>query len=1449
MKMKTRHSHLNLALGSVLLALFFVPLATLSASPQDIKSAITTNGADLRVAPTAEEARDAALAAAKERAAAEAARFAPAAVPAAIPRPARPAAPNGPPIFVTATAGTLGPTPYANLGAAFTAINAGTHQGDITISVAANSAETGPAVLNSTGAGSASYTSVLIRPTADAVSISGATVTGRGLIELNGADNVTIDGDNPSSGGINRDLTIQNTAASTITFTSVVRIALATSVVTTANNDTLKNCNIIGSSPGRNIATATTTTGTENTTFGFIAGAGASTVSATTAPSAITSVSTTVGSPATATNLVVSNNSFSGSMARAVNANGSATTVFPGLQVTNNVIGNATAGSVDQVTAIGVTVQGSANAVISGNTVYVEGFIASSSATHGINVGVNSTGVSGATIDSNKISRIRNNNGQSWSAFGINLGGGNNHIVQNNFVFDVRNDQTAGTGAFSNLFGAFGIRVASGTGHKIYHNSVHLFGAVPGTTSADLIGAFTITSTTLTGVDVRNNIFSNIMTGGNPTQTNTRLVAVNLPSAGTSAMNLTWNNNDYVEGTDANSRMAQVGTTAGTGEFTAANFDPTMTTPPTNFRSYTSTLSAAGTNDNGSKKVDPQFVSNTDLHIAVASPMVDMGANVGVGLDIDGQARVGVPDIGADEPSGITPPANDIAATAFLTPTDGATVLANSTTTPQASFKNVGTATQTNVMVQFAITGPGGYNYSNPQTIASIAPNQTINVSFAVTPPFATPGTYNMTATVTTPDANSANDQIAGSFSVLAPLAGSYNVPGDYASLSNNGGIFAALNAAGASANITINITADLTGETGTNALNELAGGFTVLIKPSGGPRSITGSNGATAIVRINGADGVTINGSTTASRPTGAEPVGGNPALRELTIQNTNTAATAAAVVMVSEGTNGAQNVTIKNVNIVGQDPTQTLIGLHIGGNAVGTSPTTANNNNARVENCSFRKTFVGIFDNGISAANAATGHVLTQNDMTGTGANRLRRVGIFMFFQNGVQITANDIGGISTDEAADGIGIVAGIQNVTTTSTTSGGVFNALISRNRINSVAATSTTGFSAVGIAIAGDPAGANTVSNNMISGVISPATSPDLVAGIFVAGVTGSNTKVYDNSVSMTGDRGTVASQIGSYAIAISGTNPIVDLKGNIFFNTQTSGGGANAKSYALGMTTTTANMSNLMSNFNDLFTSGANASFTRTGSLDTSGTDQANLAAWQAASGKDPNSISADPLFVSTSNLHLTCASPAQNVGTPLVAVPDDFDGQVRSLSLPEIGADEITAPAVVSAVSRKVHGAAGPFDINLPSMGLGVECRTGGGTNAYEIVVTFGSAVNAAGASVTAGTGMVDMASGNGTNTITIDLSGVTNAQVITVTLSCVDDGVNRGDVSVSMGVLVGDTSGNGSVNASDINQTKARSGQGTDGTNFRSDVTANGSINATDINLVKVRSGTSLP
>ena len=62
-------------------------------------------------------------------------------------------------------------------------------------------------------------------------------------------------------------------------------------------------------------------------------------------------------------------------------------------------------------------------------------------------------------------------------------------------------------------------------------------------------------------------------------------------------------------------------------------------------------------------------------------------------------------------------------------------------------------------------------------------------------------------------------------------------------------------------------------------------------------------------------------------------------------------------------------------------------------------------------------------------------------------------------------------------------------------------------------------------------------------------------------------------------------------------------------------------------------------------------------------------------------------------------------------------------------------------------------------------------------------------------------------------------------------------------------MSVLIGDTSGNGSVTATDVTQTKSQSGQAVSASNFREDVVVNGSINGTDVSSVKSSSGTALP
>ena len=192
-------------------------------------------------------------------------------------------------------------------------------------------------------------------------------------------------------------------------------------------------------------------------------------------------------------------------------------------------------------------------------------------------------------------------------------------------------------------------------------------------------------------------------------------------------------------------------------------------------------------------------------------------------------------------------------------------------------------------------------------------------------------------------------------------------------------------------------------------------------------------------------------------------------------------------------------------------------------------------------------------------------------------------------------------------------------------------------------------------------------------------------------------------------------------------------------------------------------------------------------------------------------------------------------------------------------------------APMPLQAVSRKPHGAisasrlihasnAVSFDVPLPLMGNpGIECRSGGATGDHQVVVTFPTNVTVNGspqARVTIGTGQIG--SGGQPNegvvtvsgaVVTIPLTNVPNGHKVGVTLFRVSDGTNSGSVTVPMGVLLGDTTGNGTVNATDVSETKSKSGQSVNASNFRDDVTVSGNINSTDVSTVKSKSGTALP
>ena len=124
---------------------------------------------------------------------------------------------------------------YPTLQTAFAAINAGTHTGAITIDIINNTTETGTAVLNASG-GTASYTSILIQPSGGgARTITGALALP--LVDLNGADNVMIDGLNNSGNS----LVISNTSTSATSGTSTIRF------IGGATGNTVTNCSLQGS--------------------------------------------------------------------------------------------------------------------------------------------------------------------------------------------------------------------------------------------------------------------------------------------------------------------------------------------------------------------------------------------------------------------------------------------------------------------------------------------------------------------------------------------------------------------------------------------------------------------------------------------------------------------------------------------------------------------------------------------------------------------------------------------------------------------------------------------------------------------------------------------------------------------------------------------------------------------------------------------------------------------------------------------------------------------------------------------------------------------------------------------------------------------------------------------------------------------------------------------------
>ncbi len=595
---------------------------------------------------------------------------------------------------------------------------------------------------------------------------------------------------------------------------------------------------------------------------------------------------------------------------------------------------------------------------------------------------------------------------------------------------------------------------------------------------------------------------------------------------------------------------------------------------------------------------------------------------------------------------------------------------------------------------------------------------------------------------------------------VAVPLSGTYTInPGAAASLTNFQTIGSALGAAGCgiSGPVVFEISSGTYNEQLTiNAIPGSSTTNTITLRPAAG-NSVTITNSSatgTATITVNAGSNIIFDGLRTGGA--------------SMTLENSASLATNAVLWFASAGAGaGASNNVVRNCFVKGNAATTTLIGIGFGGLAISATSLGASNNDNLVENNTINSVQYGIYSQGASTSAKNSNNKIRGNVMVGTGATGLGRVGVLVGFEDRVEITRNTVSGISA--SGDVAGITLGGITISTTST-GNDVTNAIVSKNNVGSVVCT--TGLSSVGIYSFGGTTGVNVIDNNVISGVIGGNTTTDLTAGIYIASTSATNTtKVYFNSVSMTGARPGTASSF-SFALAIGGTSnlPTVDIQNNILFNTQTSTS-ATGKSHAIG-THFAGAYGSLTSRNNDLFVSGAQAVLARTGSLTgpSNGVERATLADWFAETALDApgTSISVDPMFNSTTILQPQSGSPVVGAGIAIPGFTTDFVDITRGTP-PTIGAYELAldaaGPVITYTLLTNTSSTANRTTINFATVTdvSGVNTTAGTRPRLYYKRSTDANSLGATNDNTTAGWKFVESNNASSPFDFTIDYNRLT--------------------------------------------------------------------------------------
>ena len=936
-----------------------------------------------------------------------------------------------------------------------------------------------------------------------------------------------------------------------------------------------------------------------------------------------------VSSGATATNINIFNNtvqtlSCSGTLASFAGI----ISTSPNTSINNNVVSGMT--QLGATVFWGIIQSGASYSTMSGNT--VSGL---TTATSGTATGMNVQGATiGVTISKNKIYNIKNTSSGGWNAIGLLLSStavNANVVASNNLVYDV-----AGYG-YSSLTtdNGYGIEISSGGGYKLYYNTVKLS---TNQTAAGYPAALFVTSgvTTPASLDIRNNIFSIDATMG------TDRYAILCQAAGNVFSSL--NYNDYFS---SGSNFGYFGGSA--------------------YSSLATWRTALG-QDANSLNVDPQFVGLTDLRVNLGSPVLGAGTYIPAVLDdylsmtrSTTAPAMGAYEVGLDVSGPIityTPLGNTTSTssrTLIATITDVSGVPVTGIGLPVLYWKiNAGAYSAATAVSlggnQYQFTLGSGVAVGNvvsyyvcaqdndsPANLASCFPvagsaGLTINPPAAGTPP-ATPSSY----------------------TIMTPLCGSFNVGvgQTYATLT---AAITDLNAKVLTCPVVFSLTdATYPSETFPIVINANSGSSsvnTVTIKPATGVNATISGTSASSLIKFNGAIYMFIDGSNNGTSS------------QNLTITNTSLSGTTAAIWVGSLGTGlGSKYITIKNCNLANGFTIATSYGIFAGASSgIGTAGD--DNDNLTIQNNNINTSYYGIWAQASGSAGANDNLQITGNSIgSATPANYIGYSGINIANATGALVSQNTIYNIITSVNYTPVGMSIG-----------SGVVNSTISRNNINNISWSGSGGYGARALYVSTGNAASNlTIANNLVyvvSGDGYTAFSNSSPVGMYFDGTTG-GLNIYHNSVYMSGNTSYTSATVTTAVLFNTTTVTNIDLRNNIFQNSIVNSVTAGSKNYAIYSTAPASSFTQI--NNNDYFAGGSQAV------LGYLGSDITTLGAWQTATAKDGASVSIDPQFVSTTDLH-TLKPELNNGGAAIPAVTIDYAGTTRTTP-PDIGAYEFTLP------------------------------------------------------------------------------------------------------------------------------------------------------------------------